>query len=121
MSRVYEAWRRSQMPGDGAAAPPSADSPDVASADEATTFVEAAEPGGTKQPTAFFPIRESAPAIDAAAPLEAAAERLPALADAQNRRNQTFEELIRDIARDEERLNITSRATPAGASLLSRA
>jgi len=105
------------MPSDGTTASPSSDGTPT---DDAA-FAAAASPTGAAQPTALFPIRESSESAGTAAVVDAADDDMAAIAlDAQSRRNQTFEELIRDIARDEERLDLTGRAAPSSASLLSR-
>jgi hypothetical protein len=104
------------MPAESAAAPSSDGAPN----DDAA-FVAAASPTGAAQPTALFPIRESSDSAEPAAVVDAAEDSRSAIAlDAQSRRNQSFEELVRDIARDEERLHLISRAAPSRASLLSR-
>jgi len=121
MSRVDAAWRRSQVPPDQpndstAAAPANNGAP----TDDAAAGA-AASPTGAAQPTALFPIRESSAAAETAVVIDAADDGMSALAlDAQGHRNQTFEELIRDIARDEERLQLTSRAASSKPSLLPR-
>jgi len=105
------------MPGDSTAASPSMDGTPAHN----SPSVDAASSDAAARPaTALFPIRESLDS-DTAAVLDAAAHGVSAIVpDAQRRRNQTFEELIRAIARDEERMNLTSRAAPSGAPLLSR-
>jgi len=86
----------------------------------AAIFTDGASSAGATQPTALFPLRESNdPAAEPAAS-DAAAERMSIAPDTHSRRNQTFEELVREIARDEERMRLTSRAAPTGASLLRR-
>jgi len=117
MSRVDDAWRRIENPGDTTVASPSNDgTPTAASPSvDAVSLNDAAQPA-----TALFPLRESGASAEGAAVLDAADSRSARLPDAQSRRNQTFEELIRAIARDEERMNLTGRAASPGVSLPSR-
>jgi hypothetical protein len=116
MSRVHEAWRRSQMSDDSASPSPSIEAVPAA----AVTVTDAESSADATQPTALFPLRESNDPAAEAATFDAAAERMSIAPDTHSRRNQSFEELIREIARDEERMRLTSRAAPLGASLLPR-
>jgi hypothetical protein len=117
MSRVHEAWRRSQMSGHSTGDSTGASRPiDVTPADGPPS-VDAAGSDVAQPATTLFPIRESSDLTDAAAVTDAPDDGRSAIVpDAQSRRNQTFEELVRAIAHDEERMNLTRRAS----SLLSR-
>jgi len=117
MSRVYEAWRRIESPGDSTVPSPSVDGTPTA----ASPSVDAAIPDDAAQPAiALFPLRESGESADSPAVLDAADSRPAMLPDVQSRRNQTFEELVRAIARDEERMNLTGRVASSGVPLPSR-
>ncbi len=104
MSRVYEAWRRTDA---GTAEAPRA----IEKAEATATVPEnaAAGPGAQRSahmaPTSLFPLRESlegaeSPVLDATSTRPLSAEAGP------RTRNVPFEELIRDIARDEQRMNL---------------
>jgi len=106
MSRVYEAWRRTDAANDAEATRPDA------SVQAGDTPVETAAGTGEASravhmpATSLFPLRESrgggeAPASDDGRPPGA----WPVVPDSKAR-TVTFEELIRDIALDEQRMNL---------------
>lgn len=104
MSRVYEAWRRTDA---GTADAPRA----IEKAEAPATVPEnAAGASGAQRrvhmgPTSLFPLRESLEGTESAASDASSARTLSAEAGPRTR-NVPFEELIRDIARDEQRMNL---------------
>ena len=106
MSRVYEAWRRTDAANDAEATRPDA------SVQAGDTPVETASGTGEASravqtsATSLFPLRESRG--DGEAPVSDDGRTpgaWPVVPDSKAR-NLTFEELLRDIALDEQRMNL---------------
>ena len=106
MSRVYEAWRRTDATQDSEAARPGERAqPEAGSAEAAAVPSKGQRPEDARA-TSLFPLRESlrvaeAPASDGDRTLKP----WPVASDSTTR-NLSFEELLRDIALDEQRMNL---------------
>lgn len=106
MSRVYEAWRRTDAASSSEATRPDEKSGrSTAAADAVVVPNEEPRAAHTAHgpATSLFPLRESraeTPAGDGRT-----AGPWPVVSDSKTR-NLTFEELIRDIALDEQRMNL---------------
>jgi len=105
MSRVYEAWRRNDaaMSGQAPRAIETAE-PSPTASENAAPSTEAQRTGPTPA-MPLFPLRESVQGAEA--PVSEAPAARPSPGEAGPRtRDMPFEEMIRDIALDEQRVNL---------------
>jgi len=105
MSRVYEAWRRTDAANDGEATRPD---PSVQAGDtpaETAAVPSEAARATHAQATSLFPLRESRGGADLPASDDGRTPGLRPVVPDSKAKTLTFEELLRDIALDEQRMN----------------
>ena len=106
MSRVYEAWRRTDAANDAEATRPDASVQAGDTPVDTAAVTNDAPSGAQTAATSLFPLRESRGGAEAPASDDGRTPGpWPVVPDAKAR-NLTFEELLRDIALDEQRMNL---------------
>ena len=105
MSRVYEAWRRTDAANGGEATRQDESVQAVAAPAEPATAPSEEARAAHASATSLFPLRESRSTAEASDADGRTPGPWPVVPDSKAR-TLTFEELIRDIALDEQRMNL---------------